>query len=171
MWQCSMPTDTCGTGQSKSFGTVRSGTYAKYADRSRADRTASVCLTLNFVEVFAMIQTAEDKVKEYRQCIRREIEHWKVINQNGCNDPFWSDGRNMNLVRNHIIYYQSKIHEACTENQLSLPEECYLSLPPEVDNNYMANFKQKPRVERLRQMGRITTGRVYQYDENQMSLF
>lgn len=89
-----------------------------------------------------MIQTAEDKVKEYRQCIRREIEHWKVINQNGCNDPFWSDGCNMNLTRNHIIYYQSKMREACTENQLPLPEEYYLSLPPKVDNNYMANLKQ-----------------------------
>lgn len=42
---------------------------------------------------------------------------------------------------------------------------------PEVDNNYIANLKQKPRVERLRQLGRIMTGRVYQYDENQMSLF
>lgn len=105
------------------------------------------------------------------QCIRREIEHWKVINQNGCNDPFWSDGCNMNLTRNHIIYYQSKIHEICTENQLPLPEECYFSIPPEVDNNYMANLKQKPRVERLRQLGRIMTGRIYQYDENQMSLF
>lgn len=72
-----------------------------------------------------MIQTAEDKVKEYCQCIHREIEHWKVINQNGCNDPFWSDGCNMNLTRKHIIYYQSKIREACTENQLPLPEECY----------------------------------------------
>ena len=50
-----------------------------------------------------MIQTAEDKVKEYRQCIRREIEHWKDINQNGCSDPFWPDGCNMNLTRNHII--------------------------------------------------------------------
>jgi hypothetical protein len=118
-----------------------------------------------------MIQTAEDKVKEYRQCIRREIEHWKVINQNGCNDPFWSDGCNMNLTRNHIIYYQSKMREACTENQLPLPEEYYLSLPPKVDNNYMANLKQKPWVERLRQLGRIMTGRIYQYDENQMSLF
>ena len=118
-----------------------------------------------------MIQSAEDKVKEYCQCIHREIEHWKVINQNGCNDPFWSDGCNMNLTRNHIIYYQSKIHEACTENQLPLPDEYYLSIPPEVDNNYMANLKQKPRVERLRQLGRIMTGRIYQYDENQMSLF
>lgn len=53
-----------------------------------------------------MIQTAEDKVKECCQCIRREIEHWKAINQNGCSDPFWSDGCNMNLTRNHIIYYQ-----------------------------------------------------------------
>lgn len=118
-----------------------------------------------------MVQTAEDKVKECCQSIHREIERWKAINQNGCRDPFCPDGYNMNLVRNHIIYYQSKIHEICTGNQLPLPEEYYLSIPPEVDDNYMANLKQKPRVERLRQLGRITTGRVFQYDENQMSLF
>lgn len=118
-----------------------------------------------------MIQTAEDKVKEYRQCIRREIEHWKAINQNGCNDPFWSDGCNMNLTRNHIIYYQRQLEETCAKNQISLPDEYYLAVPPEVNANYMANLKQKPRVERLRQTGRIMTGYVYQYDENQMSLF
>lgn len=31
-------------------------------------------------------KSAEDKVKEYCQCIHREIEHWKDINQNGCSD-------------------------------------------------------------------------------------
>lgn len=118
-----------------------------------------------------MIQTAEDKVKEYCQCIHREIEHWKDINQNGCSDPFWSDGCNMNLTRNHIIYAQEQVRKICEENQIPLLEEYYLSLPPEVDNNYMANLRQKPRVERLRQLGRIMTGYVYQYDENQMSLF
>lgn len=118
-----------------------------------------------------MIQTAEDKVKECRRNIRQEIEHWKDINQNGCNDPFWPDGCNMNLTRNHIIYYQSKIREICTENRLALPDEYYLAVPPEVDANYMASLRQKPRVERLRQTGRITTGRFYRYDENQMSLF
>ena len=118
-----------------------------------------------------MIQTAEDKVKECCQSIYQEIEHWKAINQNGCSDPFWPDGFNMNLTRNHIISYQRQIREICTENQLPLPEEYYLSVPPEVDNNYMANLKQKQRVERLRQSGRITTGHAYQYDENQMSLF
>ena len=58
-----------------------------------------------------------------------------------------------------------------TENRLPLPDEYYLAVPPEVNANYMANLKQKPRVERLRQTGRIMTGYVYQYDENQMSLF
>lgn len=118
-----------------------------------------------------MIQTTEDKVKECCQSIYREIEHWKAINQNGCNDPFWSDGCNMNLTRNHIIYDQKQIRKICEENQIPLPEEYYFSVPPEVDNQYMANLKQKDRVERLCQLGRITTGRVYQYDENQMSLF
>ena len=49
-----------------------------------------------------MIQTAEDKVKEYCQCICREIEQWKNINQNGCNDPFWPDGCNMNLTQKSV---------------------------------------------------------------------
>ena len=118
-----------------------------------------------------MNQTAEDKIKGCCQCIHGEIEHWKDINQNGCNDPFWSDGCNMNLTRNHIIYYQSKIRETCTENQLPLPEECYLSIPPEVDNNYMANLKQKERVKRIFHMAETPGRKHYSYDEYQISLF
>lgn len=48
-------------------------------------------------------ETPEKIVKSYCQHIREEIAQWKDINQNGCNDPFWSDGCNMNLTRNHII--------------------------------------------------------------------
>lgn len=36
---------------------------------------------------------------------------------------------------------------------MALPEEYFLKVPPEVDNNYMANLKQKERVERLREQG------------------
>lgn len=116
-------------------------------------------------------ETPEKIVKSYCQHIREEISHWKDINQNGCSDPFWSDGCNMNLTRNHIICYQRQLREICTENQLPLPDEYYFAVPPRVDNSYMANLKQTLRVERLRQTGRITTGRKYQYDEKQMSLF
>ncbi len=118
-----------------------------------------------------MIQTAEDKVKEYCQCIHREIEHWKDINQNGCNDPFWSDGCNMNLTRNHIIYYQRQLRKICTKNRLPLPDEYYLAVPPEVDMNYMANLKQKERVTQIFYSGYVPVRKKYYYDEQQMSLF
>ncbi len=36
----------------------------KYADRSRADRTAPVCVNLKFCGGAAMIQTAEDEEKQ-----------------------------------------------------------------------------------------------------------
>ena len=118
-----------------------------------------------------MIQTAEDKVKEYCQSIRREIEHWKDINQNGCSDPFWSDGCNMNLTRNHIIYYQRQLKEICIENEIPLPDEYYLAVPPEGDTNYMANMKQKERVKRIFHMAEIPGRKHYSYDEYQISLF
>ena len=116
-------------------------------------------------------ESPEKTVKLYCEQIRKEINCWKAINQNGCSDPFWPDGCNMNLTRNHIISHQRQLRKICTENQLPLPDEYYFAIPPVVDNSYMANLKQKPRVERLRRTGRITTGRKYQYDEKQMSLF
>lgn len=116
-------------------------------------------------------ETSEKIVKSYCQHIREEIAQWKEINQNGCNDPFWPDGVNMNLTRNHIIYYQRLIREICTENQLPFPEEYYFSPPPEVDKNYMANLKQKERVKRIFSQRKIPAKQKYVYDEQQMSLF
>lgn len=73
-------------------------------------------------------ETPEKKVKSYSEQIRKEIGQWKDINQNGCNDPFWPDGCNMNLVRNHILYYQKKISEICVEKNLPYPEAYYFSV-------------------------------------------
>ncbi len=118
-----------------------------------------------------MKDSPEQKVKQYCEEIRKEIQHWKDINQNGCNDPFWSDGCNMNLTRNHIIYDQEQVRKICEENQIPLPEEYYLSAPPEVNNQYMANLKQKERVERIFFQRKIPAKQKYKYDEQQMSLF
>lgn len=111
--------------------------------------------------------TIEEVCKEMRQ----SIQHWKDINQNGCNDPFWADGCNMNLVRNHIIYDKCQLENMCREKSCPLPEEYYFPTPPEVDNHYMANLKQKDRVKRLVQMGNVPVLRRYRYDEYQLSLF
>ena len=116
-------------------------------------------------------KTVESLLLEYRKSIADEIAQWKHINKNGCSDPFWSDGCNMNLIRNHIIYYKNVIMQICTENNLTLPEEYYSPLPPKVGNNYMANLKQKERINRLKQFGSELTTRRIEYDEQQLSPF
>ena len=45
-------------------------------------------------------------IEEYATQIVREINQWNYILENGCNDPFWPDGTNLNLTRNHIISYK-----------------------------------------------------------------
>lgn len=36
--------------------------------------------------------------------LEADIARWHDIQKNGCSDPCWPDGVNMNLKRNHIIY-------------------------------------------------------------------
>ena len=112
--------------------------------------------------------------KEFDNCregIAGSLNCWVYINGNGCNDPSYADGCNMNLVRNHILYYKNKILEICNREGFAVPEEYYLPVPPEVDNNFMANLKQKDRVGRLRQHGNVlVTGKV-SFDRTQLGLF
>ena len=110
------------------------------------------------------MRSEKERIESYCEEMRKSIERWKDINKNGCNDPFWADGSNMNLVRNHIIYYKHMISEICKENQISLPDEYYFSIPPEVNNHYMANRKQKERVKRLESTGFKLDKRVIQHE-------
>lgn len=113
-------------------------------------------------------KSKEKLLLEYRNEILEEVEHWKHICFEGCNDPFWPDGCNMNLTRNHIMYYKKKIEELCLETGETLPDEYYIPVPPEVDNNYMANLEQKERVERLKTLHKLKKEKV-EYDEQQLS--
>ena len=115
-------------------------------------------------------KTPEKELKELCKDIRREIACWEDINRNGCNDPFWSDGCNMNLTRNHIIYAKRQIAEICEDHGIPIPDEMYLPTPPEVNDYYMASLKNKRRVEMIGSPERITTKRI-RYDKEQLSLF
>lgn len=115
-------------------------------------------------------KSADELIRECARDIVREIEHWKYINEHGCNDPHWPDGVNMNLTRNHIIYDKKEIARLCVENSNEFPEEYYLPTPPVVDDKYMANLKQKERVEFLRRMGDELTRGKNRYDDTQLKL-
>lgn len=102
---------------------------------------------------------------------------WLHIKEYGCQDPFWPDGSNMNLERNHIAYHKKMIGEICAELEIPLPEEFYIPEPPEVNERYMACLRNKniddmqlARVERLRQFGKILTSSVPDYDPYELTL-
>lgn len=122
------------------------------------------------------MQKYKSDLKSYTEALVERVERWKYINENGRTDPQWADGSNMNLVRNHIIYYKKHINEICSKEGIPLPEEYYIPTPPLVDNNYMANYNDKKRVKRLKKRLKIDyqmklTNKKAQYDEEQLSIF
>ena len=60
-------------------------------------------------------------VEQIQANLDERFRAWNRIAQNGCSDPGWPDGVNMNLVRNHIIYYYGLLHERqAAQVQISL---------------------------------------------------
>lgn len=125
-----------------------------------------------------MKRSPEQTVNETVEAIRQTIANWKNHKENGCNDPSWADGVNMNLLRNHLISYKRQIRELCIANDLHLPPEVYTPDLPYTDCNYFA----KPESDRARRiMSRpnwqcfnhrpIPIGGVNEYDERQLALF
>lgn len=112
-----------------------------------------------------------DELGECIAALISEKERLISICESGCNDPAYPDGTNMNLVRNHMIYYKGKIFDICKEKEIELPEEYYISIPPVVNDWYMAHMKQKDRVQRLIAYGDKLMRKKPSYDENQLSLF
>lgn len=74
----------------------------------------------------------EDPVKELEKAHR----HWEDIYENSCFDPSWPDGTNLNLVRNHMFYYQRKIEELYGDSEK--PAVYYEEVPDKVSEDYMA---------------------------------
>lgn len=118
-----------------------------------------------------MKKTTEQTIDDCISRLIKEIAIWEHLQEYGCNDPFWPDGCNMNLVRNHILSYKQQIRELCEKNNLPLPEGYYLPTPQEVDNDYMATLSQKERVKRLKQQGTQLNRKKTAYDLAQQSLF
>lgn len=91
-----------------------------------------------------MSRKRDDELLTLTRELTRSFERWEYIKEYGCSDPFWGDGVNMNLVRNHIISYKRQINEILREeHENSLfstpyPDVYYRETPPEVSNKYMA---------------------------------
>lgn len=51
----------------------------------------------------------EERLKQLEDNFVKETQEWEYIHEYGCQDPFWPDGTNLNLIRNHCIYFIEQI--------------------------------------------------------------
>lgn len=86
--------------------------------------------------------TPQEKLSELINQLQESFSRWEYLYNNGGSDPFWSDGVNLNLVRNHILYYKSQILELCEENPFFIPEEYDHPTPEIVPDDYMAKSEE-----------------------------
>ena len=87
--------------------------------------------------------SAEERLKDAIAFCEERHRHWHELYANGTSDPFWADGVNLNLVHNHIHYYNKIIKECCDELGQDYPEVYCREIPPKVDPSYIA---QKDRI-------------------------
>jgi len=103
---------------------------------------------------------AKKQQQDYGAELQKSFDQWDHLNVHGGSDPGWSDGVNMNLVRNHISNWKRKNKEEMS--LLPYPEIFYRETPPEVDRDYMA------RVDEIRENAKLSlaaykTAPDYQY--------
>ena len=77
------------------------------------------------------------------EALEQDFARWDYINEHGSSDPFWPDGVNMNLVRNHIINGYRLLATKLENVQLSLFDTGLdmtnlRPVPPKVDPDFMS---------------------------------
>ena len=89
--------------------------------------------------------------------VQKSFDRWEYLHTEGGSDPFWSDGVNLNLVRNHICYYKAKIKE--NHSPQNYPAVYHQENPPEVSRDYMA------RADQIRERAKSSLA-LYEQDKN-----
>lgn len=86
-------------------------------------------------------KTPQEQMQEAVAELVERYNRWQDLYKNGCFDPNYCDGVNLNLVRNHIQFAKRKIEKLVEEHkELSFPAEYEkIEIPQEVSNDYMVN--------------------------------
>lgn len=76
--------------------------------------------------------------KELGEYLLDRYTRWHTIYEEGCSDPTWEDGTNINLVRNHILITKKNIEKYLGDNFLAYPESYFYPDPIVLPNDFMA---------------------------------
>jgi hypothetical protein len=81
---------------------------------------------------------SEYTIEELSAEIKKSHVHWREIWRHGTSDPFFEDGTNLNLVANHIRYWQDLARTWCERHQAAAPRIALVFVPAEMDPQWMA---------------------------------
>ncbi len=81
---------------------------------------------------------AEYTIGELSAEIKKSHVHWREIWRHGTSDPFFEDGTNLNLVANHIRYWQDLARLWCERHGVATPGITSVFVPAEMDPRWMA---------------------------------
>ena len=70
--------------------------------------------------------------------LTNDFKRWDTIYSEGCFDPNYTDGFNLNFKRRHINIAKSRIEKLCEELGCEYPDIYHRPTPPEMDREYMA---------------------------------
>lgn len=85
-----------------------------------------------------------DKFVVLRDNLIRDYSRWVEIFFNGSTDPTWSDGTNIDLVRNHIRHDKKTVEETFLDNFLAYPDEYFYPDPEILPQDFMAVTRVAP---------------------------
>ncbi len=73
----------------------------------------------------------KQKKQDLETGLNNHYNRWGYLREHGGRDPFYADGTNMNLVRNHILYCKNKMVEEYGSDYEKYPDIFYRDIPPE----------------------------------------
>lgn len=84
----------------------------------------------------------EDSLTEFTKGLSDAYHRWVTIYEEGSSDRMWGDGVNIQLVRNHILYYKGELEKLLKGNFFMYPDLYWVPTPPPLPCNFMATTRE-----------------------------
>jgi hypothetical protein len=89
-------------------------------------------------------KTKGELLREKSRELARDYERWKDIYENGCPDPGWPDGTNLNLKRVHVLVSKRGLESLLGDDWALYPDCYFFPTPPEMPKAFMAKDRALP---------------------------
>jgi len=94
-----------------------------------------------FEDVPVITKVTPKTLEEYDKltyALQTDFDRHQALLTVGGLDPFWPDGMNLHLKRNHILFGKRELYKLHEQYGLDLPDIYFVLTPDEVNSEYQA---------------------------------